>query len=101
MIRHIVFWKFKDTVTGAARDEALQRIKQGFEAMRGQIPGLRHIEIGIPFSKGPESADFSLYSEFDSRAALEGYNAHPLHTAMVAIVGELRSERRVSDYDVP
>ena len=100
MIRHIVFWKLKEGVTGQARDEALRKIKEGFEAMQGQIPGLRHIEIGIPFSTGPESADFSLYSEFDSREALEGYATHPLHVAMVAIVREVRSERRVSDYDV-
>jgi stress responsive alpha/beta barrel protein len=100
MVRHIVFWKFKDTITGPARDEALRRIKEGFEAMNGQIAGLRHIEVGIAFSTGPESADFSLYSEFDSRAALEGYNTHALHVAMVAIVREVRSERRVSDYEV-
>jgi hypothetical protein len=100
MVRHIVFWKFQDSLTGEARDEALRQIKEGFEAMHGQIPGLRHIEIGVPFSTGPESADFSLYSEFDSRAALDGYSTHPLHVAMVAIVREVRSERRVSAYDV-
>lgn len=100
MVKHIVFWKLKESVTGAARQEALRRIKEGFEALQGQIPGLQKIEIGFDFSQGPDSADIVLYSEFASRAALEGYQAHPLHSALVTIVREVRTERRVGDYDV-
>ena len=100
MIKHIVFWKLKEGITGNEREDALTRIKNGFEAMRGKIPGLRTIELGITFSSGPESADFCLYSEFDSREALEGYNTHPLHQAMVTVVREVRVERRVADYVV-
>ena len=100
MIRHIVFWKLKDDVTGSARADVLQQIKDGFEAMQGQVPGLLKIEIGIPFSDGPESADFALYSEFDSRQSLQGYNTHPLHQQMVSIVRAVRIERRVADWEV-
>jgi hypothetical protein len=100
MIRHIVFWKLKDDVTGAARADVLKQIKDGFEAMQGKVPGLLTIEIGIPFSEGPESADFALYSEFDSRESLQGYNTHPLHQQMVSIVRAVRIERRVADWEV-
>ena len=99
MIRHIVFWKLRDDVTGQARTDVLRRIKDGFEAMQGQIPGLLKIQIGIPFSDGAESADFALYSEFESRAALDGYATHPLHQAMVTVVREVRVERRVADFE--
>ena len=100
MIKHIVFWKLKEGITGSERDEVLTRIKDGFEAMAGKIPGLQKIELGITFSSGAESADFCLYSEFESREALEGYNTHPLHQAMVTVVREVRVERRVADYTV-
>jgi hypothetical protein len=100
MIRHIVFWKLRDDVTGAARSEVLQKIKDGFEAMHGRVPGLLKIEIGIPFSEGAESADVALYSEFESREALQGYNTHPLHQQMVSIVRAVRIERRVADWEV-
>jgi hypothetical protein len=100
MIKHIVFWKLKEGITGSERDDVLKRIKDGFEAMQGKIPGLLTIELGITFSEGAESADFCLYSEFDSRASLEGYNIHPLHQAMVSIVREVRVERRVADYTI-
>jgi hypothetical protein len=99
MVRHIVFWKLKDSITGRDRAEVLARIKDGFEALPGSIPGLQTIEIGFDFSQGPESADIILYSEFESRAALEGYASHPLHTALVPLVRDVRVERRVGDYE--
>ena len=100
MVRHIVFWRLRDDVTGQARTDVLKKIKDGFEAMQGKVPGLLRIEIGIPFSEGAESADFALYSEFESREALQSYSTHPLHQAMVTIVRQVRVERRVADYEV-
>ena len=99
MIKHIVFWKLKEDITGGERDALLRKIKDGFEALQGKIPGLQKIEIGIDFSRGADSGDFALYSEFDSRAALDAYATHPLHDAMVQIVRPVRIERRVVDYE--
>ena len=100
MVKHIVFWKLKEGITGAEREDVLKTIKNGFEAMAGKITGLQKIELGITFSGGAESADLCLYCEFESREALEGYNTHPLHQSMVALVREVRVERRVADYTV-
>ena len=100
MVKHIVFWRLAEGLAGKEREETLRRIKEGFEAMRGVIPGLRHLEVGIDFLRSPESSDFVLYSEFESRAALEGYQAHPLHHAIVHVIRAVRIERRVVDYDV-
>jgi stress responsive alpha/beta barrel protein len=66
----------------------------------GVIPGLLHIEIGFDVSKSADSADIVLYSEFESLAALDGYQNHPGHLAMVPMVREVRVERRVGDYEV-
>ena len=99
MVRHIVFWKLRNDVTGQARTDVLRKIKDGFEAMHGQVPGLLSIQLGIPFSDGADSADFALYSEFESRAALEAYNTHSLHQAIATIVQQVRVERRVADFE--
>lgn len=99
MVKHIVFWKMKEELSASDREEALRTIKRGFEAMQGVIPGLLRIEVGIDFLRSPESADFSLYCEFESRAALDAYQAHPAHQAMLPLVRDVRSERRVIDYD--
>jgi quinol monooxygenase YgiN len=98
MVKHIVFWKMKE-MPAQQREKALGEIKEGFEALQGVIPGLLRIEVGIDFLKSPESSDFSLYCEFESRAALDAYQAHPAHQAMVPLVRDVRIERRVVDYD--
>jgi hypothetical protein len=99
MVKHIVFWKIKAELTGAARDEAVGKIASGFAALQGVIPGLRRLEVGIDFLHSAQSADFALYSEFDSRAALDGYQAHPAHQALVPLVSGITIERRVIDYE--
>ena len=100
MVKHIVFWKLREDLQGAARDERLRQIKDGFDQLQGVIPGLLHIEIGFDFLKSADSVDLILYSEFESRAALDGYQNHPGHLAMIPLVRDVRVERRAGDYEV-
>lgn len=99
MVKHIVFWRLKKDLTPADRQAAFARIKAGFEALPGKIPGLQKIEIGLDYGQGADASDIVLYSEFDSRASLAGYDAHPEHLALVPVVREVRTEKRVVDYD--
>lgn len=100
MVRHIVFWKFKGDIPADARQAKLREIKHKFEALNGVIPGLLRLEIGSDFNRSDDAADFVLYSEFESRAALDGYQAHPRHRELMPMIGDVRSEKRVVDYDV-
>ena len=47
MIKHIVFWRLKDSAHGNDKATNARLIKSKIEALRGQIPGLPHIELGI------------------------------------------------------
>ena len=100
MVKHIVFWRLDKNLDAAARQEAMQAIKAGFEQMRGNIPGLIRIEIGFNYAAGDDASDIALYSEFESRAALDGYQDHPAHLAMLPVVRKVRVERRVVDYEI-
>jgi quinol monooxygenase YgiN len=100
MIKHIVFWRLKNREDAGSREETARAIKQKIEGLRGRIPGLLHIEAGIDFSQSETSCDVILYSEFESRAALDGYQDHPAHQEIVGFIGERRSERRLGDYEV-
>ena len=100
MVKHIVFWRLKEELSADERDEAFRRIKAGFEALPGKIPGLLKIEIGLDYGQGPDASDLVLYSEFDSRASIAGYEAHAEHAALVPLVRDVRTEKRVVDYDV-
>src|SRR5689334_18659828 len=101
MFVHIVFWKLLDVgVHGRTRGDNSRELERQFEAMRGQVPGLRRLDFNSDELRTDESADVALYSEFDSRAAYDGYVVHPLHKDVVAFFKGLRSERRVVDYEI-
>lgn len=100
MLVHIVFWRLLDHApNGKSKDENAVEMKRRFEALRGVIPGLARCEVGEDVSRTAESADVALYTEFESPAALAAYQVHPLHQEIVSFLKDVRSERRVVDYD--
>src|SRR3954466_8970705 len=100
MIKHIVFWRLKDRENEQSREENARAIKAKIEGLRGKIPGLLHIEAGIDFERSDTACDVVLYSEFESRAALDGYQVHPAHKEMAAFIADRRAERRIADYEI-
>ena len=100
MVKHIVLWRLKDNAHGNDRQTNAYLIKEMLEALRGRIPGMTAIEVGIDFSTTDSSADLMLYSEFVDREALQSYQAHPEHQALIPFIGEASKDRRVVDYEV-
>ena len=93
MVKHIVMWKLGDKADAA-------EIKERLEALAGKIPGLLNIEVGIDFLESEQSADVVLYSELESREALDAYQNHAEHMAVVPLVRAAAVSRTVVDYDV-
>ena len=100
MVKHLVFWKLQDFADGKPAAQNALRIKEALEALRGRIPGLVTIEVGIDFSKTADSADVALYTEFTDRAALDAYQDHPDHKSAAKFIGAVRQSRTVVDYEV-
>ena len=98
MVKHIVFWKLKEEANGMSKAENAAAIKQKLEDLNGKIEGCIKLEVGFDFLHSAESADVVLYSEFESKEALDFYANHPLHKAVMPFIAEARSERRVVDY---
>jgi len=99
MIRHIVMWRVKgDSLQ--ERHETSLRVKQAFEDLRGRIPGLRHIEVGIDSSNVDYACDTVLVTEFETLAALTAYADHPEHLRVRAELQGLRTTRHQVDYVV-
>lgn len=99
MIQHIVMWRLKESAHGNDKATNARLIQEKLEALRGRIPGLRRIEVGLDFSATANSADVVLLSEFGSREDLAAYQAHPEHQAVVAFVSEAVCERRLVDFE--
>jgi len=99
MVHHIVFWRLKEHALGNDKATNARLIKEKLEGLAGKIPGLLRIEVGLDFSREDASADVALYTEFESREALAGYHHHPAHETLKPFIAEVRSERRVVDYE--
>ena len=75
-VLHVVVYKFKDTVSNADREEAVNGIK----TMAGKIPGIKNVWLK---TERNQIRDFSgVYAiEFTSAEAAADYAESPLHEA--------------------
>lgn len=97
MIKHIVMWRVRGD-TEQERAAGAHMIKTRFEALRGRIPGLHHIEVGVDMSRVDYACDVVLYSEFTDEASLQAYGHHPAHVEARHAIGDLRIARHQVDY---
>lgn len=100
MIKHIVMWKIEG-VNGLSKEETAFQIKETLERLNGQIEGLIHLEVGIDFLESEASYDVVLYSELESKDALNYYQTHPLHVkAATEVIKPAATSRIVVDYEL-
>lgn len=99
MIKHIVMWKLKDEAHGNDKATNAHLVKEKLEALSGKIEGLQKIEVGIDFLGGG-NFDVVLYSELSSKEALDFYQNHPLHQAVLPFIREAVMDRKAVDFEV-
>ncbi len=93
MVKHIVMYNFKQ---GVDKEEAIRITRDALTPLVGKIPGLTHLEVQLTFS----GMDYALYSEFESREALENYAEHPLHIAAKNKFFHFIDSRVAADYEL-
>ena len=98
-IKHIVMWDVRGD-DAATRTAHTQLVKAEFEGLRGRVPGLLLVEVGIDQSRIDYACDVVLYTEFATRAALAAYAEHPEHLRVKQALGDLRVARHQVDYEV-
>jgi hypothetical protein len=100
LIKHIVMWNLRGD-TPVEKRESIAQLQRSFESLRGRIPGLLYLEIGVDSSRIDYACDVVLYSEFESQAALDGYAVHPEHQRVKHELADLRIARHQVDYVSP
>ena len=95
MIRHIVMWKFKEE-----EQENMLVFRDKLLALKGQIPEIRAMEVGININPSERSYDAVLVSEFDSLEALKAYSVNPLHVAVSEFCKTIRTASVSCDYEI-
>ena len=99
-IKHIVMWNVRGA-DSAERARHIALLKSAFESLRGRIPGMLQLEIGVDDSRIDYACDVVLYSEFATREALAAYATHPEHLRVRQALGDLRTARHQVDYETP
>ena len=78
MIKHIVCFKLKDN----SLDEC-EKARDVLMSMKGNVPQLRDIAVGIDFLHSERSYDLILEVILDDSKALEDYQNDPYHCSVV------------------
>lgn len=99
-IVHIVSWRLNGASEEARAAQARQ-ILAAFESARTEVPGVLRLEAGPNIIEAADAWDLAVVMVFESRAALDAYQAHPSHLAIKALVGPMRSARGQIDFELP
>lgn len=101
MVRHIILWKLREDLTPEQKQEVKKGIKEGLEALVGQVPGLLEVKVNIDGRLDSSNCDVMLDSTLESEQALKAYAVHPAHVAVAD--GKVRPytcQRTCLDFEV-
>ena len=98
MVKHIVMFKLKDTLSKEEKLDVMNRFKAAIEAWPAQIDVIRKVFVGFNINEA-EQWDICLESEFDSLDDVKLYAAHPAHVAAAGILKDAKQDRACVDYE--
>ena len=98
MVKHIVLFKLKESLSTEEKRDIACRFKQAIEALPSSIPFIRKIFVGFNINPN-EQWDICLESEFDTLNDVEKYSVHPSHLAAAAILKDYKKECACTDYE--
>lgn len=99
MVRHIVLWSFKETMTKDEKEAAAARMKSELEAIKELVSGAVEIKV-IKNEMDSSNRDIALVSIFDSTESLKKYQEHPAHIEAGKFVRSVTENRACLDYEV-
>lgn len=95
MLKHVVFMKFKPGVAEAA----ITDLQKSLQALPAIISEIRGFQCGRDIVRSERSFDFALTSDFDDLEAMQRYQVHPSHQAVVVKVKALSEAILAVDFN--
>lgn len=99
MITHIVLLRLFENADGKTKLENASILKQKLLNIAEQIKGIISINVGLSYNKTEEASDVALVLVCESKKVLLDYDLHPEHQALKIWIKNVRSERRVVDFE--
>ena len=79
MLKHVVVLKFKP----GTHDSDITDIEKGLASLPARIPEIKRYIFGPDILRSERSYDFALVSEFEDQDAMDRYQTHPYHFAVL------------------
>ena len=98
MVKHIVMFKLKETLSAEEQLVVMNDFKAAIEALPAKIDVIRKVFVGLNINEA-EQWDICLESEFDSLEDVKLYAAHPDHIAAAGILKDAKQDRACVDYE--
>ena len=98
MVKHIVMFKLKETLSAEEKLDVMNRFKVAIEALPATIDVIRKVFVGLNIN-GAETWDICLESEFDTLEDVKAYAVHPDHVAAAGILKDAKLDRACVDYE--
>lgn len=99
MVKHIVLFKLKESLTSAEKADVMNRFKVAIEALPQKIDFIRDIRVELNINPD-EQWDICLDSTFDSLDDVKAYAVHPDHVAAAGILKDAKDGRACVDYEM-
>ena len=97
MVKHIILWKLKESLTEEEKTAARAEAKRRLENLNGKIPGMTSLKV-VTDRLASSNADMMLDSEFENEEALAGYQVNPLHVEAATYVRSVVEARLCLDF---
>lgn len=94
MLTHVVLFRLHDRSR-----ENRQKFRDALESMRGKIPQIKQMEVGVNVVESARAYDVALFQKFDSLDAMQEYQAHPEHQAILPYLRETFESNVAVDYE--
>lgn len=99
MVRHIVLFRFRPDVNETDRKKAAADFRSGILALKGVIPEILHIEVGININP-VEKWHICLHGEFSTLDDVISYSRKPEHIKVASALKPFIEDRACVDYSV-
>ena len=98
MVRYSVMWKFKPS-DGRTPKETAEDVKERYESLKGLIPGLLDIEVGVNTNDSATTYDAIMIADFESWKALADYKADTMRDSVREYADSLAESRVRVEYE--
>lgn len=95
MIKHIVFFKFKDGVA----ESDIAEVERGLGRLPEIIPEIKEFVFGRDVVRSERSYDFALVSSFDDLETMGRYQVHPDHQEVLVKVRQICESIKAVDFE--